>query len=95
MRELPSSSHGYHDLQKAIEMILQDANATAMSAVCTSDRDDPAICESNHTDAPICKSNRDDLAGRKKRLHDSMRLKVIAMIAKVAKQLQWYHDACG
>ena len=57
------------------------------SAICASDRD--------HTDAPICKSNRDDLAGREKRLRDSTRPKAIAMIAKVAKQLRWYRDACG
>ena len=65
------------------------------SAICTCDRDDPAICESDHTDAPICKSNRDDLAGREKQLRDSARPKAIAMIAKVAKQLRWYRDACG
>ena len=51
--------------------------------------------ERNHTDAPICKSNRDDLAGREKRLWDSARPRAIAMIAKIAKQLRWYHDACG
>ena len=69
-------------------MISQDAKATAMSP-----RFAQAI-ESDHTDAPICKGNCDDLARPEKQLRDSARQKAIA-IAKVAKELQWYRDACG